>query len=836
MNAPGTGTTPAAPWWTRPDRRIAALTAAVALCAVAGYLVVYPWLPVFGTAEVLPTVAFTVGFGLVEGFVVHLRMRRGGRAVGISEIPMVLGLLLLAPLPLLVARVAGSALGLTVLRGQRGLKALFNICLLALQAEIATAVFTAVTGGTRTGPRAWCGAYAAMFAVEIVSIVLVTAAISVAEDPGEWRRVPSALGGVPLVAVATTAALVGGLAVQRDIRAGVLLSAVSVIVYLGYRGYIRQSQGHSQVEAVYQFTRALDDSTDTDDLSRIVLNEVRDQLRANAAELIAPLGTGAGYTVISLSGVAALASYHLREVPADAWWAGALDGAAVLRVPGPDGHDGIAVPLVLGQSGAGVLLVADSLPDLPAFRDQHVRLFQALANHAGVSVAKSRLMDRLRTEAAEREHEASHDALTGLPNRRHFQAALADALRDGHPAAVMLMDLDRFKEVNDSLGHDIGDALLCEVGRRLCRQLAGRYLVARLGGDEFAVLVTRATADEATIIADGLARALEAPVHIDHLMLHTRASIGIALAPEHGDDAQTLVRRADVAMYAAKASRITTGRIYDPSDDRNTPQRLALLSDLRGAVQRRELTVVYQPKLDPSTGRVSGAEALVRWHHHRLGSISPEEFIPLAEHSGLIRPLTLHVLEVALRRCAAWRRLGYDLNVAVNLSPNSLLDHTLPETVARLLGQAGVPAAALTLEITEGTILADLTGSLATLNVLHALGVKLSIDDFGTGYSSLGRIRELPIHEVKIDKSFVQRIHLDRRDRAVVRSAVQLGHALDLQVVAEGVENIESYEHLAREGCNLIQGYLISRPLPPDEFTRWLFEHAAGHQRHRLAA
>jgi EAL domain-containing protein (putative c-di-GMP-specific phosphodiesterase class I) len=247
-----------------------------------------------------------------------------------------------------------------------------------------------------------------------------------------------------------------------------------------------------------------------------------------------------------------------------------------------------------------------------------------------------------------------------------------------------------------------------------------------------------------------------------------------------------------------------------------------MVADLRESITNRDLVVVFQPKVDPATDAVVGAEALARWHHAAHGNVPPDEFIPLAEHSGLIRPLTLHVLEVALRRCASWRRGGDDLHVAVNLAPSSLQDADLPEVVARLLGQAGVPASALTLEITESSILADPTGSLVTLDRLKALGVRVAIDDFGTGYSSLGRLRDLPIHEMKIDKSFVQRIAVDHRDRAVVRSAIELGHALDLAVVAEGVEDADTYAYLAREGCDLVQGFFVSKPLPADDFANWL--------------
>jgi diguanylate cyclase (GGDEF)-like protein len=390
---------------------------------------------------------------------------------------------------------------------------------------------------------------------------------------------------------------------------------------------------------------------------------------------------------------------------------------------------------------------------------------------------------------------------------------------------VVQLDLDRFKEVNDALGHDTGDAVLREVGSRLKDCVGTRGRVARLGGDEFAVLLPRVySVEEALTLGADVARELDRPVQLGPLSLNARASIGIAVAPVHGDDTQTLLRRADVAMYAAKNGR-TGLRVYLPEDDQNTPHRLALINDLRAAIQRRDLLVVFQPKLDPRTGKVTGAEALARWHHHEHGNIPPDQFVPLAEHAGLVRPLTVHVLEVALRRCASWRRAGHDLHVAVNLSPSSLKDPTLTDQVAKLLGQSGLPPSALTLEITESSIMEDEAGSIETLDRLHELGVKLSIDDFGTGYSSLGRLRNLPIHEVKIDKSFVLRVSVDHRDRAVVRSAVQLGHALGLEVVAEGVEDQEAFAYLRREGCDVIQGYLISKPQPPDDFLGWLNSH-----------
>jgi diguanylate cyclase (GGDEF)-like protein len=777
-------------------------------------------------------------FAVTEGFAVHLRVRRGGHAMSLSEIPMVLALLSVDPAVAIAVRVLGGAAGLLLLRQQRGLKLGFNVATLGVQAAVAAVIFVALGGGTdHLDVATWMASYVAMIISDAIALVLVTAVIAMHDDPTAWRSLPKTLSGVPLVAVATTIALLSRLAVERNQWAALLLGLVSVALFLAYRAFVQQRHGHVQVAELYAFTRALDGSDGAQDMARVVLAQARDQLRAEAAELIMPDLGGHPASRTWLSGADESRTVPLELTPDDAWWAPALNGEAVLlrmsaeRSADGTGQpvDGMAVP-VPWADGIGVLLVRDSLPDVRTFDEDGLRLFQALANHASVSLAKASLVDRLRREAEEKEYLALHDSLTSLPNRRHFQrlldVALDAALHDDNGPAVVQLDLDRFKEVNDALGHDTGDAVLREVGTRLKDVVGGRGRVARLGGDEFAVLLPRVhSVEEALTMGADLARELERPVQLGPLSLNARASIGIAVAPVHGDDTQTLLRRADVAMYAAKSGR-TGLRVYLPEDDQNTPHRLALINDLRAAIQRRDLLVVFQPKLDPRTGVVTGAEALARWHHHEHGNIPPDQFVPLAEHAGLVRPLTVHVLEVALRRCASWRRAGHDhLHVAVNLSPSSLKDPTLTDQVAKLLGQSGLPPSALTLEITESSIMEDEAGSIETLDRLHELGVKLSIDDFGTGYSSLGRLRNLPIHEVKIDKSFVLRISVDHRDRAVVRSAVQLGHALGLEVVAEGVEDQEAFAYLRREGCDVVQGYLISKPQPPDDFLGWLNSH-----------
>jgi diguanylate cyclase (GGDEF)-like protein len=766
-------------------------------------------------------VALTALFAVTEGFAVHVRVRRGAHAISLSEIPMVFALLTVDPVLAIAARVIGGGAGLVGLRHQRGGKLAFNLGLIGVQASVAASLFHLLGAELfQLDARELFAAYAGMVVADVVAVVLVTAVIALHDDPGEWRRLPEAMRSVWVVVVTTTVALVAALARQQAPWSLVLLGLASVVLFLGYRAYVQLGQGNAEVEQLYLFTRALDGAGEIDDLIHVVLDRVRDQLRAAVAELVLPDGDGVRRTRLTGPGGATVTSDA-----APAWLGPVLAGTAVLRPAGGDDGNAMAVPVSFGDVTAA-LVVIESLPDAGPFTEARLRLFQALGNHAGASLGKAVLVDRLRREAAEKQHLALHDSLSGLPNRRYFHElldeAVAAASADGSGVAVMLLDLDRFKEVNDALGHETGDALLREVGNRLRDHLAGRGVVARLGGDEFAVLLPTPRSIEAAVVAaTELSGVLERAIRMGPLTLAARASIGVAAAPLHGDNAQTLVRHADVAMFAAKNSRSGL-RLYEPAVDRNSPQRLALIADLREAVERRDLLVAFQPKVDPTTGVVTGAEALARWHHPVRGTVPPDEFIPLAEHSGLVRPLTLHVLELALRRRATWARAGHDLHVAVNLSPNSLLDVELTEIVARLLAQTGNPPSTLTLEITESTILADPAGSMATLEKLHTLGVKLSIDDFGTGYSSLGRLRELPIHEVKIDRSFVKRIAADHRDRAVVRSAVQLGHALDLEVVAEGVEDIETYEYLAREGCDVVQGYHVSPPLPPDAFADWL--------------
>jgi diguanylate cyclase (GGDEF)-like protein len=447
--------------------------------------------------------------------------------------------------------------------------------------------------------------------------------------------------------------------------------------------------------------------------------------------------------------------------------------------------------------------------------------------------------EALAQKQLQQEWQAMHDSLTGLPNRamfmKHLHSAIEDAAFQGAQVAVMIMDLNDFKEINDSLGHQCGDLLLEEIGPRLQGVLRDGDLIARLGGDEFgALLPNLPDSSVAVAIAERLLEVLEQPLILEGLAIVVSASIGIAIYPTHSEDVEALLRRADVAMYSAKEAR-GAYEIYTPSRDRYSPARLTLLAQVRPALENQEFVLHYQPKVSLSTGSVSGVEALIRWEHPEHGLVPPDEFIPMVERTVLMRPLTMYVLEQALRQWWAWARSGVFVPVAVNLSARSLLDVELPTQVAKVLGKWNVPPEQLTLEITESSWMADSIPSIGVLQRLSDVGVRLSVDDFGTGYSSLSHLKRLPINEIKVDRSFVTSMMSEPNDAMIVRATVELGRNLGLQVVAEGVEDRETWDRLAEFGCDLAQGYYLSRPVSASELTTWLARHGVNGYIERLA-
>ena len=436
----------------------------------------------------------------------------------------------------------------------------------------------------------------------------------------------------------------------------------------------------------------------------------------------------------------------------------------------------------------------------------------------------ARASRQLRRQSRENHHHARLDALTALPNRRAFFEHAAEALPgapSGDPCAVMVIDLDRFKEVNDTLGHHSGDLLLQAVALRIREAVRDRDVLARLGGDEFIILLRDASEEVAREVAARIGAALGRRFNIGGATMDIEASIGVALYPPHGADVNVLLQRADLAMYRAK-ERHDGFSLYTAELDSDQPGQMSLLGDLRHALENGELTLHYQPKASLATGEVSHVEALVRWERPGHGLQPPSEFIPLAERTGLIKQLSVSVLDTALRQTRAWAETGRSLTVAVNLSARNLLEDDLPETVAGLLADHGVPAGRLILEITESAIMSDETHSMDVLVRLSELGVCLSIDDFGTGYSSLSRLRRLPVDEIKIDRSFVAHMDRERGDALIVQSTVELAHNLGLRVVAEGVETKAIWDALRELGCDYAQGYFLRKPMPPDELCAWL--------------
>lgn len=429
------------------------------------------------------------------------------------------------------------------------------------------------------------------------------------------------------------------------------------------------------------------------------------------------------------------------------------------------------------------------------------------------------------------EHQALHDGLTGLPNRvllrDRLQQAILNGQREGEGVALLLMDLDRFKDVNDTFGHHHGDALLKVVGARLATVLRSSDTVARLGGDEFAVVLPGLhDQGAANQCASKILQALEQPFNLEGQTLAVAASIGIAVFPDHGADAETLIRHADIAMYVAK--RGSGGyAVYTVEDDQQSADRVALVAELRQGIEEGQFVLYYQPEVDCSTGQATGVEALVRWLHPRRGLVLPGQFIPLAEQTGLIRPLGLRILEAAIRQQKRWMDQGLKLPISVNLSMRNLHDANLVEHVSRLLTTHGVPGDRLKIEITESTLMFDPERALQVLAGLKALGIGLAIDDFGTGYSSLAYLKRLPVDEIKIDKSFVTEMLPETIDMMIVRSTVDLGHNLGLKVIAEGVEKKTTWEMLSADGCDRAQGFYFARPMPADQLENWLARPAA---------
>jgi diguanylate cyclase (GGDEF)-like protein/PAS domain S-box-containing protein len=425
-----------------------------------------------------------------------------------------------------------------------------------------------------------------------------------------------------------------------------------------------------------------------------------------------------------------------------------------------------------------------------------------------------------------------YDTLTNLPNRnnlyKHLLNAIGTASGTGTPIALLLIDLNQFREINDTLGHDKGDQVLQQVGRKLREVMFEHDIVARHGGDEFAVLLLNmAKAKDVDVEVQKILKALDTPFLIEGLPIMIEASIGASIYPDHGKEAETLFNRADIALHVSKNSGIPY-TVYHPAKDKHSPQRLAMMGELHHAIEHGDLLLFYQPAISLKTRRIIGVEALIRWKHPTRGIIPPDQFILSAEKTGLIHPLTRWVMAAAMRQCKAWHDAGMKLAISVNLSARNLVDPKLPDQVAEQFRAAQVAPEWMTFEITESVIMANPAQALEVLTRLHEMGARLSIDDFGTGYSSLSYLKRLPVETIKIDKSFVINMTKNQSDALIVRSTIDLAHNMNLKVVAEGVEDKDIWDRLHALGCDTAQGYYMGRPMPADELSRWLHESSWG--------
>ena len=798
----------------------------------------------------LPWFVIAVLFALAQSFTINIQVKREARSISLSDAPFVLGLLALGPGAFVAARLVGGAFAQVAVRRQHRepLKLAFNVVTSLAEAAAGLAVFVALRGSGMASPQTWVAAVLGAAAANAVSGLSV--AILIARLESSWpgiRALPVVVGEAGGRAVPPACiGLVAALCLDVSLWTAVPLALVCATVLAGYRAYARLIDRHLSLERLYRFSQVVADHTATEEIFTGMLEQVCELLFADGADVTFFDRTGRPETELSLRRDHPVEHRDPKHVTADCGWlldAVGRDGRPLLLSRdtkdvvyrhwlGAAGFkEAMLVPLRRDGDVVGVLTVIDRMGAARGFERADLRLLETVANQASIAARNGELMDRLR-------HDSLHDALTGIANRVFLQSEVDRLLielgQGGAPFAVAMLDLDSFKEVNDTLGHQHGDALLQEVARRLTVAVDGRGIVTRFGGDEFAVLLPNCRSDDMVArhcrtVLDFLAP----PVELDGTAIDIGASIGVARAPLHGDTCDELVKRADVAMYVAKQA----GRdvvIFDQSQDTASPARLALVAALRQAISDESLFIHVQPQLRFDANEVVSVEALVRWSDAERGFVPPDEFIPLAERSGLIRPLTDFVLEQAIAACAEWQQHSPGVAVSVNLSARSLHDDGLDEQIERVLRRHGVPGHLLTLEITESSVMADPAGTLGLLHRLRALGVRLSIDDFGTGYSSLAYLRRLPVQEVKVDRAFVQRMDEEADDAAIVRSIVELARTLDLSVVAEGVENRRAMLLLEEMGCAMVQGYHIARPMPVAEFADWHRQARANGLRQRL--
>ncbi len=820
--------------WTSPVSRLAVFEALMLVLGTGFLLLASIRADQLSPSVVLAGAALAAAFYAVEVMPLHLEWNGQAYSLSLSEVPLVVGLLCWPSLLLVVARVVGGAAALAMHRKQPAQKLRYNVAVQYLESSLALLVFLYVPHPQSGKPI-----------LDAPAVFLASVCSTGAAVVFVWSAIRTTVGHLDRVVVRSfTRSGVAGVVINPSIALVVVAAASESRLDVGplavclvgaagiYRAYVTLRQRHASLEMLYEFTRGISHADTSDGRLREVLLKTREMMKSQTAGVLLDDDMDERAILRWVGDDGVMCSAPFQQSRCDWAYSLVLTAGTVVRMPRGTrdaGHqaflsernirDALLAPLRIDGNVRGVLFAQNRHSDVATFTDDDAKLFETVATHAASVLANSRLVDRLR-------HESRHDTLTGLTNRDYFRAQLAAALEHPHARfALLVADLDRFKEINDTLGHHHGDLLIREVATRIDAAAPPHSVIARLGGDEFALLVPATDEVEARAIAQAIRLAISAPCVLDGLAVDVDASFGIALAPAHGTGENVLLKRADMAMYAAKSSG-TGIEIYDSERDDYSPRRLALATDLRAAVEHDDLHLHYQPQCSVD-GTVLGVEALLRWRHPIYGDVPPAEFIPLAEHSGAIVPLTRWVLRRALDQLAEWHAHGLPLTLSVNVSMRNLLDAGIVEAVRRELRRVRVDARSVTLEITESHIMSDPGRTLPILHRLAALGVRLSIDDFGTGYSSLSYLRQFPVEEIKIDKSFVGGLY-SRDNSAIVKAVVAIAEGLGVDTVAEGVEDAATAAEVAAMGCTRIQGYYIARPMEPTQLTKWLRERDGG--------
>ncbi|WP_431931749.1 putative bifunctional diguanylate cyclase/phosphodiesterase [Micromonospora sp. RP3T] len=760
--------------------------------------------------------------------VLNFTVRRQSLGVTITEIPLVLAFYLTRPLTV-VAICTGAAILTHLWHRMGATKLWFNVARAAAGSSLAVLVLQVLPPVQGVGPRTWLTLFTAAIMVNLVSITSVAGVYTLVQGwqtgRDAFRKSPSALfsAGINIVA-----GLIVLILITSNWWSLVLLSALISALALVYRAYAQFFRQHRTLSDMYELSRAVSGSGQDGTLADALLGRVRSMLQAEYATLWLP-AQRRHPEVLLTSRIADPGLLDVAPTPAALREQVRRDGQTLVLTRGAsaDGKlrtalteqrvkDVIVVPLRSGQAVVGTLEVANRLGASNSFSRTDVPLLETVAAHAAVALENSRLVDRLR-------HDAEHDTLTKLPNRRRLIAAVGEAVKiraPGEVVALLLFDVDRLRQVNESLGHAAGDKVLVEVAERLRACAPSSALVGRAGGDEFLVTLRLEGVEAALDLATQLREQIRDEMVFDALTLDVDTAVGVAVHPDHGGDAVALLQRVDLAANAAKSVPGSV-QLYSPALESRSLRRLGLAGDLKRALEDGELEVYFQPKVTLRDRRLVGVECLARWEHPAHGTVSPDDFVAVAEHTGQLGRLTEFVLRESLRRSRDWSHGEQPLCVSVNLAARTVNDPRFPGLVRELLTEYGVPPQRLTLEITEAGVLDGTERPVPILRCLRDIGVRLSVDDFGTGNSSLAQLRRLPVHEVKVDRSFVQGMATDPGDLAIVNAVVTLSQQFGLTVVAEGVESELTLELLQDIGCEIGQGFLFSRPLPYERLEAW---------------